>query len=165
MDIRKFSILSTIFVIFVGTLLNFAYGWSSQNIIVGLFSAINESTWEHLKLLFYPMLITSIAGYFFVGKNTSNYWCVRVIGIILAMALTIVLFYTYSGILGYNIDIINISIFVISVIIGEYVSYKLLQSLMVCKTWKAILTLVIISAMFTIFTSNPPSIGLFVSPV
>ena len=63
-SVFKFQIISTIFVIIFGTLLHFTYNWSNNNSLIGAFSAVNESTWEHLKLLFFPMLITIIIGYF-----------------------------------------------------------------------------------------------------
>ena len=59
-SILKFEIISTIFIMIVGTLLHFTFGWSNNNPLVGTFSAVNESTWEHLKLLFFPMLIIPI---------------------------------------------------------------------------------------------------------
>lgn len=62
----KYQILSAIFTIILGTLLHFTYEWSGNNAFVGAFSSINESTWEHLKLAFYPMLITSIIRLFFI---------------------------------------------------------------------------------------------------
>ena len=52
-QIIKFQIISTIFIFIFGTILHFTYEWSGENTIVGLFSATNESTWEHLKLLFF----------------------------------------------------------------------------------------------------------------
>ena len=53
--IRNYKIFNTIFVFALGTLLHFVYDWSWQNQIIGAFSAVNESTWEHLKLIFFPI--------------------------------------------------------------------------------------------------------------
>ena len=64
--ILKFTVFSIIFVWFLGTLLHFAFEWSGNNLFVANFSSVNESTWEHLKLLFYPMLLTTIIGYFYL---------------------------------------------------------------------------------------------------
>ena len=57
---RIIYITGYIAVAILGTLLHFVYEWSGSNMIVGLFSSTNESTWEHMKLAFYPMLIFSI---------------------------------------------------------------------------------------------------------
>ena len=80
--ILKFEIISTIFIMIVGTLLHFTFGWSNNNPLVGTFSAVNESTWEHLKLLFFPMLISTIIGFSYKGKVIPNYLCAKVLGII-----------------------------------------------------------------------------------
>ena len=60
----KFQVFSTIFSLISGVLLHFAYEWSDNNTFVGLFSAVNESTWEHLKLVFFPSLIYFLFEYF-----------------------------------------------------------------------------------------------------
>lgn len=64
MTLKYYHILGAIFTIFLGTLLHFTYQWSGKNNLVAIFSAVNESTFEHLKLLFTPMLIFSIFEYF-----------------------------------------------------------------------------------------------------
>ena len=58
--ILKYQIFSAFFTIILGTLFHFTYEWSGNNAFVGTFSSVNESTWEHLKLTFFPMLITAI---------------------------------------------------------------------------------------------------------
>lgn len=45
------------FVLVLGTLSHFFFDWSGENRLVGIFAAVNESTWEHLKLLFFPALL------------------------------------------------------------------------------------------------------------
>lgn len=71
-----FEILSTVFILILGTVLHFTFAFSNNNPIVGIFSAVNESTWKHLKLLFFPMLITIIIG-FFVKNKSINCVCNR----------------------------------------------------------------------------------------
>ena len=112
---KKFHIISFIFVGIVGALLHFVYEWSGNNAIVGVFSAVNESTWEHLKLAFYPMLIMAIIGYFIIGDRSDNYWIAQALGIITSLIFIISFFYTYRGIIGINIDSLNIGSFFIAI--------------------------------------------------
>jgi len=163
--IFNFQIFSFIFASILGTLLHFTYEWSNNNQFIGFFSAVNESTWEHLKLIFFPMLITTIIGYFYLGKNVQNFLCAKTIGIIVSMLFTVIFFYTYSGILGTNIDVINILIFFIAIILGEYSAYKLILSDFKCNKKIAILILIILLFCFIILTYNPPQIGLFKEPI
>lgn len=164
-SILRFQIFSTILTMILGTLLHFTFEWSNYNPFVALFSAVNESTWEHLKLLFFPMLLTTILGYFSIGKNITNFLYSKLIGIITAISFTIIFFYTYTGILGNNFAFIDISIFFIAVLLGEYVTYKFLLSDFSCNKNFAILILSILLICFTTFTYIPPKIGLFKDPV
>ena len=79
-----------------------------------LFSAVNESIWEHMKLLFYPMLLFAVLEQRFLKQPVNSFWCVKLKGIALGLTLIPVIYYSYTGILGIRIDWINIAIFFIS---------------------------------------------------
>ena len=166
MKIKTWQIITVIICIILGILLHYTYELSGENIIVGLFSAINESTWEHLKLLFYPMILMAILGYFIIGKRTENYWFAKAIGILTAMIFTITFFYTYSGVIGTNIHWLNIATFIMAVILGQYITYRLL---IFRKQYNAelvsIFFLIILFLSFILYTINPPLIGLFRNPI
>lgn len=164
--ILKYQIFSFIFVSIFGTLFHFVYEWSGNNPIIGAFSAVNESTWEHLKLIFFPMLITFFIGFFYIGKESNNFICSKTIGIIISLLFTVVFFYTYTGVLGKNIDVINILTFFIAVAIGEYIVYRLMISNKeFCKNNIAIIILGVLLIMFVVFTYNVPRIEIFKDPV
>ena len=163
--ILKFIIFSGIFVMILGTLLHFTYEWSGNNQFIASFSAVNESTWEHLKLLFFPMLLTTIIEFFYLEKSCPNYWCARLFGILTAILFTIVFFYTYTGIIGTNFAFVDISIFFFAVILGELVSYKVLVSSFDCNSSVALVGIILLLACFIIFTYFTPEIGLFKDPV
>ena len=165
--ILKFEIISTIFIMIVGTLLHFTFGWSNNNPLVGTFSAVNESTWEHLKLLFFPMLISTIIGFSYKGKVIPNYLCAKVLGIISAMFFVVIFFYTYVGIIGTNFAIVDIGSFFIAGFLSYYYSYKKI----VTKKYRSnctlfsILSIVILFGSFILFTLVPPKIGIFNDPI
>lgn len=161
----KYQIFSVIFTFIFGTLLHFTYEWSNQNLVVSLFSAVNESTWEHLKLLFFPMLVTTIIGYFYIGKEYSNFLCAKVIGIILSMLFIIVFFYTYTRIIGTNFAVLDIGSFFVAVLLGEYLAYKIMLSNFTCNNKIASICLILLLLSFMIFTYYPPKIGLFKDPI
>ena len=163
--IRNYQIVSAIFVCILGTLLHFTYEFFAQNIFVASFSAVNESVWEHLKLLYFPMLLTTIIGYFYIEKNAPSFLCSKAIGIITSMLFIIIFFYTYTGIIGKSIVFIDIASFFVAVILGEYLSYKLITSNLKCNNVIAIIILTIILICFVVFTYFTPKIGLFKDPV
>jgi hypothetical protein len=88
------------FVILLGILLHFVYKCTKQNKIIGLFSPVNESVWEHLKLLFVPMLLYSTIEYFTVGYRFPNFIAGKMIGIVYGMLIILMTVYTYSGMIG-----------------------------------------------------------------
>lgn len=163
--IRNYQIFSIIFTFILGTLLHFTYDLSGQNPFVGIFSSINESTWEHLKLLYFPMLLTTIIGYFYFDKKVPNFICSKTIGIITAMLFTVIFFYTYTGVLGKNIAIIDIASFFIATILGEFVSYVLIINNFKCSNKIAIIVLILLFVCFAIFNYFTPNIGLFKDPI
>lgn len=164
-NLRINMIFGAIFVSLLGTLFHFVYEWTANNAIVGLFVPVNESTWEHMKLIFFPMLLFS----FYANKKLSkDYPCISSalsFGTILGTILIPVLFYTYSGGLGYNISVLDISTFYISVIVAFILSYKLTLSCKINKYGNLLnFILIIFTVAFIIFTVFPPEINLFVSP-
>ena len=163
--IKKYQIFSIIFTFILGTLLHFTYMLSGKNEVVAIFSSINESVWEHLKLLYFPMLITIVIGYFYIGKNSPNFICSKTLGIVISMAFTVIFFYTYTGILGKNIPAIDITSFFVAAALGEFVSYLLIVNKFKCNKIIAITTLIIIFICFIVFTYFTPNIGLFKDPI
>ena len=166
MNIKKWQIFASIFCLILGTILHFTYEWFNYNVIVGLFSTINESVWEHLKLLFFPMLISTIIGYFYKWKVIPNYLCAKVLGIILSMSFIVVFFYTYTGIIGRSFFLLDIASFIIGILLGEYIVYKMLKQKEMCKLEAlSIITSIIILLCFLIFTIYPPILPLFEDPI
>ena len=169
MNIKKklsyYCILSSIFCIILGTLLHFTYEWFNLNKFVGFFSATNESTWEHLKLIFFPMVFSTLIAYYVFGHNISNFICSRSIGIFSAICFIIIFFYTYTGVIGQNFALINILSFIIAVIIGEYISYTLITSNFRCKSSFHLFLLLLLLICFIVFSYYPPRINLFKDPI
>ena len=87
------------------------------------------------------------------------------LGIILAIFFTIIFFYTYTGIIGTNFDVVDISSFFIAVVLGQYVAYQKMKSKISCNNLMAIIILLILYLCFFIFTFFPPHIGLFKDPI
>lgn len=149
----------------LGTLLHFVYEWTGENVIIASFSAVNESVWEHLKLIYFPMLITAVIGSFFFEGKQSNYLCIKTKAILLAMAFVVVFFYTYTGIIGTNFAILDIGSFVVAIILSSYYTYQKVQMSVSCNYLLAILILFILFLCFVLFTFFPPHIELFQDPI
>ena len=114
-----------VFIIILGTLLHFTFEWSGFQEIVGAFSAVNESVWEHLKIAFMPSILFAILEYHYLNKKTNNYFFAKAVGIYTIMVIIPVIFYTYTIFIEHNLTIDVIS-FMFAIIVGQFVSYKML---------------------------------------
>lgn len=149
-----------------GTLLHFLYDWLGEAKWIAPLSGVNESTWEHMKLLFWPMLFYAIVQYVFF-RERENFWCVKMRGILLGILLIPVLFYTYNGVIGRSPDWINIAIFFLSAAIAYIYETRLFNSgKILCRSQKgAIGVLSLVALLFVIFTFATPEIGIFKDPL
>ncbi|MBR2010528.1 MAG: hypothetical protein IKA06_02105 [Clostridia bacterium] len=149
-----------------GTLLHFLYEWLGEATWIAPFSGVNESTFEHMKLLFWPMVLYAIFESFFF-RGLAGFWCVKLKGILLGLVLIPVIFYTYNGVIGRSPDWINIAIFFISAaIVYIYETRQLQKGTSSCKNPKlAIGVLLVIAVLFVVFTFKTPEIGIFKDPL
>ena len=150
----------------LGTLLHFLYDWLDEAAWIAPFSGVNESTWEHMKLLFWPMLLFAVAESFFF-KDRETFWCIKLRGIVLGLVLIPVLFYTYNGVIGPSPDWLNITIFFVSAAAAYLCETRLFNTKDVrCRSSKrAIAVLGTIALCFVLFTFRTPELGIFRDPL
>jgi hypothetical protein len=65
--------IGIIFIIVLGSNLHFTFEWSGSQAVVGVFSAVNESVWEHLKLGFWPAVVFALIEFKYLKKLTNNF--------------------------------------------------------------------------------------------
>ena len=149
-----------------GTLLHFLYEWTGGSVLVALFSGVNESTWEHMKLLFFPMLIFGVVESLFF-RERADFWWGKMYAILLGLVLIPVLFYTYNGVIGKSPDWVNISIFFISAALSYIFEGRLAEGGRLPNGSKRIpqVILLAIALMFIVFTFAVPRINIFRDPV
>ena len=149
-----------------GTLLHFFYDWLGEAVWIAPFSGVNESTWEHMKLLFWPMLaFAAVQSFFF--RDRGDFWCIKLRGILLGMLLIPVIFYTYNGAVGKSPDWLNIAIFFVATAAVYLYETRLLQrdTVKCGSPNRAVAALVGLAVLFAVFTFVTPEIGLFRDPL
>lgn len=163
--LKLYTIIGIFFTLISGTVSHFVYEWSGNNFLLGFFFPINESTWEHMKLCFFPMLLYSA---YMNRKLKRDYPCVTsalLCGILYGTSLIPVIFYTYSGILGRNFLSLDIATFALSVLVGFRTVYRLSLS---CRADSYTVSLKLLVAglavCFFVFTYLPSAIGIFSNP-
>ena len=150
----------------LGTVLHFLYDWLGQAAWIASFSGVNESTWEHMKLLFWPMFLFAVVQSFFF-RDREDFWCVKLRGILMGLVLIPVLFYTYNGMIGRSPDWINIAIFFIAAAVVYLYEARLFNNpKVVCRHPKGAFSLLcFIALLFIIFTFRTPTLGIFRDPL
>jgi len=155
------------FIVVVGTVLHFAFEWSGLWTPMAPIAAVNESVWEHLKLGFWPALVYAGLEYSRFGKSAKNFSLAKTLGIYLIPISIVVLFYLYTAILGHDLLMADILIFVVAVMVGQLVSYKLLigSPLPERANRFAPIALTVLGILFVLFTFYPPHLPLFRDPI
>ncbi len=165
MPSKKRIILSYLFVTILGVLLHFAYEWSGEIFIVGIFGATNESTWEHLKLVFFPMILLTLWDLSHFYKDDSIFLPARTIGIYSAMVFIVVAFYTYMGVIGKGFDFLNIAIYFLGVAFGVWIEHLVYGKIGWFTPAFATLSLIAVAFAFVLLTYLAPDVGIFKNPL
>jgi formate/nitrite transporter FocA (FNT family) len=156
-----------LFIVLFGSLLHFTFDLSGGWRPLGIISAVNESVWEHLKLAFWPAVFWTIIEFFFVRRpakdSRPSFILAKAIGACIMPLVIVVIFYSYTAFTGDSILAVDLSSFVIAVVIGQIVSYKLWCSLRLSRVFNLLgLALLVIGVLlFAVFTFYPPGAGIF----
>lgn len=161
-----YELVGMVVIILLGSMLHFTFEWSSNNPIVGMFSAVNESVWEHLKIAFWPSLLYLIFEYRYLNKRVNNFFFAKIIGVCSIILIIPVIFYSYTVFFEENL-VIDIGSFIFAIIVGQIISYKLFMFKKVSNSLELIslIALFILALAFVVFTFYPPQIQLFQDPV
>ena len=152
-----------------GILLHFAFEASGGHTLVGAFTPVNESVWEHLKLLLYPTILYAIVEYFCHGQFAPSFFAGKIYSLFLGMLLIVGGYYTYTGILGQRYTVIDIGLFIAASALTVYLSnYVLGESNTLAGDTQSIIALLLLTVtilFFIYFTFHPPMLELFRDPI
>ena len=162
-----YELVGIVFIIILGSMLHFTFEWSGNNPAVGGFSAVNESVWEHLKLVFWPALLFMLIEYVPLKKTVNNFGLAKTVGVYMAITTIPIIFYSYTAITGKSMFVIDITTFIVAVIIGQISSYKLLTHKKLSENLGRIslVLLVMLGIAFVLFTFYPPQLPIFRDPI
>lgn len=152
-----------LFIILLGSILHFTFEWSGNQPIIGIFSAVNESVWEHLKLGFWPTLLYALIEYSLINKRINNFFLAKTVAAYSISAIIPAIFYSYTTITGESIFVIDILSFILAVVIGQLLSYRLLTYKPLSDKLEkiALIALFILGVAFIVFTFYPPHLPIF----
>ncbi|MDE7263448.1 MAG: hypothetical protein K2N64_02135 [Anaeroplasmataceae bacterium] len=150
---KKYAIIGALVVSVLGTLFHFLGDW----IPIILFP-MNESIFEHMKLVLFPFLLYFFGSLPFLKANRMDVFSSFVSAILLSMGIIILSYYTYSGMLGWNVDAINIIIYYVAVLAGFILIYK---KKTLFSFSNSVIFLLILFVFVVTFSYYPPNISFF----
>ncbi len=156
-----------VFIMLAGSALHFAYELSNFWRPMAIFGSVNESTWEHLKLFFFPGLLFTLVQYAYVRERTNNYWYGKALALLAVPVGVIGSFYFYLGITlpihGRGFLWADIGTGAFGVLLGNLVAYRILTRPPLAPAYRIVgigLIGVMLAAMLA-FTPYPPRMFLF----
>ena len=157
--IKKYFIISCVIAIIFGTLQHFDYDCSNNNIIVGLLSPVNESVWEHLKLVFVPIVIFAIITK--VIYKPKNIMIATSIATIISSTVILIIHYTFIRV---NIESITVDIltYILAIMLAFFIIFIIYNNNFLIKyEWLGYIILLTLFVIFIIFTFFPPKLPIF----
>jgi hypothetical protein len=165
MNIFIILLISFFIISIFGTLVHFTHNWFKNGLVLHFFSAVNESTWEHMKMLVAPTILVAV----FQILVTDNH--INILNGILALlvieVISIPILFEIAKIFSKKVHLaITISIFYISIFLGLLCEYMVIKNvILLVPEWLALVIFCFIVACFGIFTFYTPRLGIFKDPV
>lgn len=160
----RWEIAGLLLTLLAGNLLHFVYEWTGGSPVAAAFSAVNESTWEHMKLLAVPWLLWTAAEAIASGGDAL---LPRALGLLAGIAAIPVAFYTLRGVTGQSHHLVNILIFQIAVLLAFAVTRMARKSgRFQGRGWQLLGLAVLLTAggLFLRWTYRTPHLPLFADP-
>lgn len=155
-----------IFINILGSLSHFIFEWSGHNKVAAVFCAVNESTWEHMKLVIGPTILWALIEVLFIGGN-PNFIFAKMMSLVISTAFIPIFFYSYQLILKKDVFYLDILDFILAIGLGQYVSYNILNhgavSLEITLISMAVIAIIVF--VYVTKTLHPMQNRLFLDPI
>ena len=166
--LQRWELAGIVFIVVFGSSLHFLFELSGYLRPVAIIAAVNESVWEHFKMVFWPGLIWALIEYPFIRNQTRNFGIAKAASLA-AMPITIAaLFYGYTAVTGQHYLIADGIIFIAAIVVGQWISLRVLMRPPIEVTWlrwSALGVLAILIVAFSTLSYYPPKNVLFVDSV
>lgn len=167
-EVKHWELFGIIPIIILGTTLHFWFEWTGYWRPMALIAAVNESTWEHFKMGFWPALLYALIEYPFLKQVTKNFWGAKFLGLLTIPIVISILFYGYTAITGHHYLIADAVIYILSVVAGQLVSLSILtreKTIPAMAQRLSVVGLLLLIAAFSLFSYYPLKNFLFEDPV
>jgi hypothetical protein len=164
LSLRRVETIGAFVAIVAGVMLHFAYDWSGGSRVVAAFAPVNESVWEHLKLVVVPVTLLGLAETGWVADRRRLWWA-KLVEVLAAGTFIVAFFYTYTGAFGVSsVVAVDVLSFVVAVAGGQWPSYRLTSATGLRRVPPLALSvagIALVTLAFGVLTFAPPHVPLF----
>lgn len=159
-SLTKWELIGFLWIITLGSLLHFTFELSGYSKLIALFSPVNESVWEHLKLGYFSLAFFMVIEYFFVEKEINSFFVGKTLGIIAMSSFIVFVFYSYEFIAGTHNLALDIAAFIVGALICQIISFNILKR-NISKSNIGVIIFILLGLIFIFFTFYPPELLIF----
>lgn len=128
MSIKNIKIIGAIIIFLLCFPIHFLYEWL-PNSLFSIFFPVNESIWEHMKLIYTSFVLYSIIDYFWLKKdNKFNNFLFQLFFVpLIGIALYLIIYVPIYNIIGENM-LFSIALLFFIIAVEQIISYLLLKA-------------------------------------
>lgn len=164
MTLKQTRILAVFIIFILNFFFHFGYDWL-PNTLFSIFFPVNESIFEHMKMIFSSVIFYGIIDYFILKKNNINTNSIIFSTLITSLS-TVGIFLIIWLPLFYKLVenmFLTITMLFISIVTGQIINYFLIKKEIHFRYSSIISTsiIILIYVVLAYLTYNPPKIELF----
>lgn len=160
---KKLKTIGVIIAFLLAFPIHFLYEWL-PNPVFAIFFPVNESIWEHMKMLTTTFLLTGLIEYVLIKwKNIKikNFWLGTYIESIICIPIYLIIFLPIYFNMPTNM-IITIGVMLITIMITKWIGYHIISiNKNLISEYITIILIIITYIIFGILTYHPPKTFLF----
>ena len=129
MTLKKIKIINVVFLFLLSFVWHFMYDLFPNNLFALVFP-VNESIWEHMKIIYYCLLLGSLLEFVLCKRNNikiNNFYIEAMVKSLLGVIFYLIIFIPLYLWLGESM-IISIGLMLVTYIFMEFIGYKILVS-------------------------------------
>ena len=153
---------------FVGSLLHFTFDWTGHNRLAAIFSAVNESYWEHIKIAIWPVVLLQIILFAAGGYQYPAFLPAATIALYSLPISMIGIVFLYKSITKRNILWLDIATFFVIIAVAQTLFVLVVEQLDPSSV-TVVFAVVFLGGLlvaFLRFTLRPPSEpDVFIDPI
>lgn len=149
----------------IGSLWHSIYEFTGNKFLVGLFAAVNESIWEHTKMVLIPIIAWFLIYYLVFSKKhkiNKDKWLTSLLVSLITSIISIpMLYYFYTSAFGIESIVCDILILFLAIAFGQSLALHIYRYSKGINHNLVSVILILIVGGYIFLTLSPPKIPMF----